>query len=220
MADLLKACIEKTLSHYDVTLIECVDCFAIETSVAHLYDLLKTLKEEPDLDFDMLIDVCGVDYSVYGQCDWETEEATFKGFSRGVQANQSSEAPIKLAVVYHLLSTTKNQRIRVKAHCEGELPIVKSVCDLWAASDWFEREAYDLYGILFEGHHDLRRILTDYGFIGHPFRKSFPVSGHVEMRYDATEKRVVYEPVDIEPRVLVPKVIRDDCRYVNEEGTK
>lgn len=220
MADSLKASIEKALSHDDTTLVACVDCFTIETSVEQLYDVLKTLKEDRDLDFDMLIDVCGVDYSVYGQCDWETDEATFTGFSRGVQPSHSKDAPIKLAVVYHLLSTTKNERVRVKAHCEGELPIVKSVCDLWASANWFEREAYDLYGILFEGHDDLRRILTDYGFIGHPFRKSFPVSGHVEMRYDAKEKRVVYEPVDIEPRVLVPKVIRHDSRYENEEGVK
>lgn len=220
MTDSLKTCIEKALSHFEITLSESVDCFNVETSVTHLYDVLKALKESVELDFDMLIDVCGVDYTVYGQCDWETEEATFRGFSRGVESNDSANEPLKLAVVYHLLSTTRNHRIRVKAHCDGDLPIVKSVCSLWASASWFEREAYDLYGILFEGHEDLRRILTDYGFIGHPFRKSFPLSGHVEMRYDAKAQRVVYEPVDIEPRVLVPKVIRHDSRYVNEEGAK
>lgn len=219
MTGSFKTAVKKALSDYELTLTDCVDCLTVETSVASLYPVLNILRDDASLNFDMLIDVCGVDYAEFGQSDWETEGATFKGFSRGVES-MNEEPPLKLAVVYHLLSIKHNRRIRVRAMCDGELPIVKSVCDLWASANWFEREAYDLYGILFEGHEDLRRILTDYGFIGHPLRKSFPLSGHVEMRYDAEQARVVYEPVDIEPRVLVPKVVREDSRYGTQKGAK
>ena len=135
-----------------------------------------------------------------------------------VEARGTSDDKKRFAVVYHLLSIKHNQRLRVKAFVNNADNVAPSVCELWKVANWFEREAYDLFGILFEGHPDLRRLLTDYGFIGHPFRKDFPVSGHVEMRYDATLQKVVYEPVDIEPRVLVPKVVRHDSRYLSEKG--
>jgi len=174
-----------------------------------------------DFGFGLLIDVCGVDYSHYGKDEWQTSSATGTGFSRGFIAQTHGRGqsvktvepdaghPLRYAVVYHLLSINDNQRLRLRAWCaEDELPIIASVVDLWPSANWFEREAFDLFGIVFEGHPDLRRILTDYGFIGHPFRKDFPLSGNVEMRYDADKGRVVYEPVSIEPRVLVPRVIR------------
>lgn len=181
---------------------------------------LQQLRDDDDLAFDQLIDLCAVDYLRYGDYDWETSSATESGFSRGVEKNESQafvrDTP-RFAVVYHLLSTKKNHRLRVKVYLEEQHLILPSVSNIWKAADWFEREAYDLYGVLFDGHPDLRRILTDYGFIGHPFRKDFPLSGHVEMRYDAYLKKVIYEPVDIEPRVLVPKVIREDNRYLDTQ---
>lgn len=195
----------------------------LECAVISLKTLLHQLRDNQAFLFDQLMDVCGVDYLYYGQYDWETDAASSNGFSRGVEVRENRSCDWKkprFAVVYHLLSTQKNHRLRVKVFVEEADPIVPSVIDLWKAANWFEREAYDLYGILFEGHPDLRRILTDYGFIGHPFRKDFPVSGHVEMRYDATLKKVIYEPVDIEPRILVPKVIRKDSRYADAEGEK
>ena len=170
----------------------------------------------------MLMDLCGVDYLNYGQDEWETSSATNTGFSRGGSGGRSGERAVedsqqsvrRFAVVYHLLSITHNQRLRLKVFCDDEQrPMLDSVIDIWASADWFEREAFDLYGIVFRGHPDLRRLLTDYGFIGHPFRKDFPLIGNVEMRYDAEKGRVVYEPVSIEPRTLVPKTIRDDNRY-------
>lgn len=196
-----------TLTHHEVTL---------ECRVADLKTILLQLRDQAIFSFDQLIDVCAVDYLVYGKFDWETEPATERGFSRATASQESHcgtwDKP-RFAVVYHLLSTINNHRLRVKVFVNESNLIVPSVMDLWKSADWFEREAYDLYGILFDGHPDLRRILTDYGFIGHPFRKDFPVSGYVEMRYDATLQKVIYEPVDIEPRILVPKVIRHDSRY-------
>ncbi|AHE68258.1 NADH-quinone oxidoreductase subunit C [Legionella oakridgensis] len=184
--------------------------------------LLQQLRDDHAFGFDQLIDVCAVDYLLYGKYDWETEPATERGFSRGVEPQESKaytwDNP-RFAVVYHLLSIVHNQRLRVKVFLEENHLIIPSVHDIWKSANWFEREAYDLYGILFDGHPDLRRILTDYGFVGHPFRKDFPLSGQVEMRYDAQLQKVIYEPVDIEPRVLVPKVIRHDNRYYNiQEG--
>ena len=184
---------------------------------AQIITVLTSLKKHPDLQFDQLIDICGVDYLLYGVSDWETESATEDGFCRGVQRQKNRseyvpEMPARFAVVYHLLSTYLNHRVRVKVFLTDSL-VIPSAHEIWPVANWFEREAYDLYGILFENHPDLRRILTDYGFVGHPFRKDFPISGHVQMRYDAAEGRVIYEPVDIEPRVLTPKVIRDDNRY-------
>jgi len=191
-----------------------------ECTVQNLKSLMLELRDLAAFSFDQLIDICAVDYLLYGEYDWETDAASENGFSRGVERQEAKayalEKP-RFAVVYHLLSTQKNTRLRVKLFIDEDILIVPSVHDLWKSANWFEREAYDLYGILFDGHPDLRRILTDYGFIGHPFRKDFPLSGHVEMRYDAKLQKVIYTPVDIVPRILVPKVIRNDNRYIGSE---
>ena len=151
---------------------------------------MQTLRDAPEARFEQLIDLCGMDYQTYGDGRWEGP---------------------RFAAVVHLLSVSLNQRVRVRVFCpEDDFPVIDSVTSLWASANWYEREAFDLYGIVFEGHNDLRRILTDYGFIGHPFRKDFPLSGHVEMRYDAERARVVYEPVTIEPREVTPRIIRED----------
>jgi NADH-quinone oxidoreductase subunit C len=186
-------------------------------------DLIKVataLRNEAEFGFEMLVDVCGVDYLSYGSDEWATHSATGTGFSRGVerQAVILDEAdqfePRRFAVVYHLLSIQNNLRLRLRVFTgTSNPPIVRSVVDIWNGANWFEREAFDLFGILFDGHPDLRRILTDYGFIGHPFRKDFPIMGNVEVSYDIDEGRVVYKPVSIEARTLVPRVIRDDNRY-------
>ena len=185
-----------------------------------LSEIAGALKEEADFAFDMLMDVCGVDYLTYGADEWNTEGATDTGFSRGVDRKpvilDEAEAfdPRRFAVVYHLLSIASNTRLRLRVFTGTDNPpIVDSVVPVWSSANWFEREAFDLFGILFDGHPDLRRILTDYGFIGHPFRKDFPLSGNVEVAYDPEQGRVAYQPVSIEPRTLVPKVIRDDNRY-------
>ena len=190
-----------------------------ELAPSQLLQVAQTLRDDPRFRFEQLVDVCGVDYLDFGVADWQTSEsATSSGFSRGVGVgefdDQAREGP-RFATVYHLLSHSNNQRLRLRAWLADDPPRVPSVVDLWSSADWFEREAFDLYGILFDGHPDLRRILTDYGFVGHPFRKDFPLVGQVEMRYDIEKKRVVYEPVSIIPRTLVPKVIRHDHRYVD-----
>ena len=187
----------------------------IECSPEDLLAVAERLRDVPALAFAQLVDLCGVDYAGYGVADWETsDKATAAGFSRGVRTGVHGSAGDsergRFAVVYHLLSHRHNERLRLRVYAGGDPPRVESVVPVWPSANWFEREAFDLFGILFEGHPDLRRILTDYGFIGHPFRKDFPLSGHVEMRYDADKQRVVYEPVSIEPRVLVPRVIRDE----------
>lgn len=190
-------------------------------SVDNLQTALKQLRDNPLFAFDQLIDLCAVDYLLYGVSDWETETATERGFSRGVEPQEPPACVLdtpRFAVVYHVLSTKNNHRLRIKVFINEQQRLIPSVHTIWKGANWFEREAYDLFGILFDDHPDLRRILTDYGFIGHPFRKDFPVSGHVEMRYDAKLKKVIYEPVDIEPRVLVPKVIREDNRYRDLPG--
>ncbi|TNF69080.1 MAG: NADH-quinone oxidoreductase subunit C [Gammaproteobacteria bacterium] len=182
-----------------------------------LFFFLKQLKKQ--FDFEILIDITGVDYLTYGHEQWLTAKATSTGFSRGV--DQSDHIVDKahhwdkprFGVCYHLLSIKNNLRLRVKTYLDESELILPSVVELWTVADWYEREAFDLFGILFDNHPDLRRILTDYGFTGHPFRKDFPISGHVEMRYDESLKRVIYEPVELEERVLVPRVIRDDNRY-------
>ncbi len=189
-----------------------------EVGAADLLHAAKTLRDFPGLQFQMCMDVCGVDYLEHGRAEWKTEHATVSGFSRGVargvECVDQAAPGRRFAVVYHLLSIALNQRLRLKVFCADDLqPMVDSVTSVWASADWFEREAFDLFGILFKGHPDLRRLLTDYGFIGHPFRKDFPLIGNVEVRYDPEKARVVYQPVSIEPRVLVPKVIRHDNRY-------
>lgn len=195
-----------------------LDEVTIEISSKNMLDTFKTLHDEPSFAFTQLIDLCGVDYSAYGCVEWNTDTATDEGFSRGVErhaagvpvAEDSTWDGERFAVVYHLLSVSNNQRLRVKVFAEADAPQVDSVVYIWNCANWFEREAFDLYGILFAGHPDLRRLLTDYGFIGHPFRKDFPLLGNVEMRYDEEKRRVVYEPLKTELRVLVPRVIRED----------
>jgi NADH-quinone oxidoreductase subunit C len=189
-----------------------------EVAKDDLVEVATALRGE--LGFEMLIDVCGLDYLTYGSGEWRTQSATETGFSRGVERepvilDEADEFDAKrFAVVYHLLSLQHNIRMRMRVFTgTSNPPIIHSVVDIWNSANWFEREAFDLYGILFEGHPDLRRILTDYGFIGHPFRKDFPLIGNVEVRYDEKKGRVAYQPVSIEPRTLVPRVIRDDNRY-------
>ena len=189
----------------------------LEILPEHLLAVCTSLRDEEQFAFTQLTDVCGVDYLSYGRADWETQDTTSTGFSRGVSSgvydDESSRFPARFAVVYHLLSITQNKRLRLRCFVPDEPPRVSSVVDIWASANWFERETFDLYGILFDGHPDLRRILTDYGFIGHPFRKDFPLEGNVEITYDPVKKRVAYQPVTVENRVLVPKVIRHDNRY-------
>lgn len=189
----------------------------------------QALRDE--FGFEQCVDVSGVDYLSYGSDEWDTDVSS-EGFSRGVEGksagrfvwgevpNGAANAPSRrFAAVAHLLSCQHNQRVRLRTFAEDDdLPVVSSLTSVWPGVNWFEREAFDLYGIVFEGHPDLRRILTDYGFVGHPFRKDFPLIGNVEVRYDAEKRRVVYEPVSIEPRVLVPRVIRDDARYATALG--
>lgn len=189
-------------------------------------EVCTVLRDAPEFGFEQLSDLCGVDYSAFGEGEWKTQGSTNTGYSRGVVERATGRAagvvkrygegaPLKrFAVVCHLLSYSNNRRLRLRTFApDDELPVVGSVSGVWPGALWFEREAFDLFGIVFEGHPDLRRILTDYGFVGHPFRKDFPLVGHVEMRYDPERKRVVYEPVSIEPRVLVPRVVREDNRY-------
>lgn len=192
----------------------------IEVGKDDLISVATALRNEVDFGFEMLMDVCGVDYLNYGLAEWTTSSATGTGFSRGVERKPVilDEADHfdarRFAVVYHLLSLQHNTRLRMRVFTGTENPpITRSVVDIWNSANWFEREAFDMFGILFEGHPDLRRILTDYGFIGHPFRKDFPLIGNVEVSYDAEKGRVAYQPVSIEPRTLVPRVIRHDNRY-------
>lgn len=166
------------------------DELTLVVSAADYLSVMQTLKDAPATQFEQMIDLCGIDYQDYGDGRWEGA---------------------RFAVVVHLLSVSLNHRLRVRVFCpDDDFPVLASLMDVWSAVNWFEREAFDLFGIVFDGHNDLRRILTDYGFIGHPFRKDFPLSGHVEMRYDAERQRVVYEPVTIEPREVTPRVIRED----------
>ena len=193
------------------------DMITLTVDKLNLRKVLKTLRETKELQFNQLIDLCAVDLIEYGQSEWETVETTSKGYNRGINPQSHSRIDFitedvneeyKLCVVYHLLSIKHNMRIRVKCNLFNESLIIPSVTDIFASADWYEREAYDLFGVLFEGHQDLRRILTDYGFIGHPFRKKFPLIGNTQVTYDPEQKKVVNVPVDISPRTLVPKVIR------------
>jgi NADH-quinone oxidoreductase subunit C len=162
----------------------------LEVAAADYIDVARTLRDEPRLRFEQCVDLAGLDYSEYGNGGWQGK---------------------RFAAVLHLLSLTHNWRLRLRAFCpDDDLPRIDSAIEVWPAVGWYEREAFDLYGIVFEGHPDLRRILTDYGFVGHPFRKDFPISGHVEMRYDPEQKRVIYQPVTIEPREVIPRVIREE----------
>ena len=200
-------------------------------SAENLVEVATGLRDGEDFQFEQLVDISGIDYSQFGQAEWQTNDASLAGFSRGVNAadttgrlqfgdklESAAEPGTRFAAAYHLLSYSKNRRLRLKVYAaDDNFPVLPTVTGVWAVANWYEREAFDLFGILFSDHPDLRRILTDYGFIGHPFRKDFPLIGNVEMRYDPVKERVVYEPVSIEPRVLVPKVIRHDNRYIVDE---
>jgi len=191
----LSACLQNVLGDALVQATERLDELTLIIKPQAYAAAMTTLRDHPDCRFEQLIDLCGVDYSGYG------------GDSSGDGVWEGA----RFAVVLHLLSVSNNQRVRVRVFCpDDDLPVVVSMVDIWPAANWFEREAFDLYGIVFEGHPDLRRILTDYGFIGHPFRKDFPLSGTVEMRYDPTQQRVIYQPVSIEPRETVPRIVRDE----------
>jgi NADH-quinone oxidoreductase subunit C len=197
----------------------------LDVAAADFFEAARVLRDDPEFRFEMLIDVCGVDYLGFGDDEWDTSDVSSEGFSRGVEGlgpgrfkwenRPVGKGPEKrFAAVAHLLSVANNRRLRLRCFAiDNSLPVVPSLVELYPVANWFEREAFDLYGIVFEGHPDLRRILTDYGFVGHPFRKDFPLIGNVEVRYDPEKQRVVYEPVSIEPRVLVPKVIREDSRW-------
>ena len=192
LAAALAAAFEPPLTSVTVALGEVTVVVAAE----RLADVMRALRDRPEFRFESLIDACGVDYSTYGDGAWQGA---------------------RFAAVYHLLSLSHNHRLRVRAFAvDDDFPILPSVVDVWPAANWFEREAFDLYGIVFDGHPDLRRLLTDYGFVGHPFRKDFPLSGYVEMRYDPEQKRVIYPPVTIEPREITPRVIREE----NYAGSK
>ena len=190
MLTVLKERLEKVLGKKVSRLHEALGELTLVVRSEDYLDVAKTLRDEPSLGFDQLIDLCGVDYSDYDNATWEGP---------------------RFAAVSHLLSVKHNWRLRLRVFApDDSFPLVASVTPIWSSANWFEREAFDLYGILFEGHDDLRRILTDYGFIGHPFRKDFPVSGNVEMRYDPKQKRVIYQPVTIDPREVTPRVIREE----------
>jgi len=201
----------------------------LEVPVDRWPEVARTLKDHEAFAFEQLTDLCGLDHLGYRQTEWKTLDATGTGFGRGVQSlgpgrfrwrelPEAAHVENRFAVVAHLLSFRHNRRLRIRTFAEDEVfPVVPSLVEIWNSANWYEREAFDLFGIAFEGHPDLRRILTDYGFTGHPFRKDFPLIGNVAVRYDDARQRVVYEPVEIEPRVLVPRVIREDSRYKSDE---
>ena len=210
----------------DLAVDRSIDLVRMEVSAPKLLEVAERLRDEPRFAFTQLSDLCGVDYATYGQDEWATETEEFASYSRAVDSTSTGRLSFdtsidlpardsaRFVVVTHLLSLDHNVRLRLRCPApDDELPVVPSLTEIWNSANWYEREAFDLFGILFDGHPDLRRILTDYGFIGHPFRKDFPLIGHVEMRYDAVKQRVIYQPVTIEPRVLVPRVIREDSRY-------
>lgn len=186
----LEAALQHALGGHLQSLVKAVGEITVVVKASDYLSAMRVLRDHADLRFEQLIDLCGLDYSTYGDGAWDGP---------------------RFAVVNHLLSITHNWRVRVRVFApDDEMPIVPSIAEIWNAANWYEREAFDLLGILFDGHNDLRRILTDYGFIGHPFRKDFPVSGYVEMRYDPEQKRVIYQPVTIEPREIIPRVIREE----------
>lgn len=199
-----------------ITAISIKDIVTVEIEPKNLVAFCSSVRDCSTLLFDELIDVCGVDYSHYGLDEWRTSDTANTGFSRGVGYfnKEASKRKERFSVVYHLLSLQKNSRLRIKVHV-SENCHVPSLIRVWSSADWYEREVFDMFGIKFTGHPDLRRILTDYGFQGNPLRKDFPLVGKIAMRYDATLKRCIYEPVDIENRTLVPKVIRKDNRYLS-----
>jgi len=201
----------------------------VEIEVDAWQEVCRALRDEEDFNFEQLTDLCGVDYLSFGQSEWDTEDASQEGFGRGVESlgpgrfdwasrPEAGDMKQRFGVVVHLLSFRHNRRLRIRCFAPDEgMPIVPTLVEIWSSANWYEREAFDLFGIVFEGHPDLRRIMTDYGFTGHPFRKDFPLIGNVAVRYDELKGRIVYEPVEIEPRVTVPRVLRDDSRYKSDE---
>ena len=206
-AETLTAALQSALGDKIVDIAAALGEVTLTIKAVDLSEAMTALRDRPQLRFEQLIDVCGVDYGSYGKAAWDGAPSEFGAGAR-------------FATVYHLLSLANNWRLRVRAFADDdELPVIDSVINIWPSASWFEREAFDLYGIVFTGHPDLRRILTDYGFIGHPFRKDFPISGNVEMRYDPDQQRVIYQPVTIEPREIVPRVIRVE-NYADVEPKK
>jgi NADH-quinone oxidoreductase subunit C len=195
----LSAALDAALGERMVSKVDALGEITVVVRASDYLDVMTRLRDDASLAFELMIDLAGVDYSAYGDGAWDGA---------------------RYAVVVHLLSLTHNWRLRVRVFAPDDaFPVVPSLLDVWPAVNWFEREAFDLYGLMFEGHPDLRRILTDYGFVGHPFRKDFPVSGHVEMRYDPEQKRVIYQPVSIEPREITPRIIREET-YANFSNGK
>jgi NADH-quinone oxidoreductase subunit C len=228
MADELPPLVDRLRARFESKLLRMAverDETTIEVAPDALLEVCRTLRDDPEFRFEQLVDVSGIDYLGFGDDEWDTSDVTYEGYSRGVEGlgpgrfNWEQRPAVsggagRFAAVLHLLSIIHNRRLRVRCFgADDSLPVVPSVVEIWPGANWFEREAFDLFGIVFEGHPDLRRILTDYGFVGHPFRKDFPLIGNVEVRYDPEKGRVVYEPVSIDPRVGVPRVIRRDSRY-------
>ncbi len=227
MADALRAAFDDKLESVTVAFGE----VNVDVSAENLIEVATRLRDDEAFRFEQLVDLSGVDYSQYGRVEWQTEDASRAGFSRGVEEGATTgrlqfgdelESLVtqgrRFASVSHLISYALNRRLRLRVFAaDDDFPVVPTLTGVWASANWYEREAFDLFGILFSDHPDLRRILTDYGFVGHPFRKDFPLVGNVEMRYDPERERVVYEPVTIEPRVLVPRVKREDHRYLADE---
>ncbi len=232
MTESITALVERLRSHFGARALALDLAHGEATLEVAAADWLAAATELRDgFGFEVPIDLCGVDYLGYGSDEWDTSDVSSEGFSRGVDGygpgrfkwGERPEGAVpknRFAVVLHLLSIRNNQRLRLRCRCgDDAVPVVASLVPIWPGLNWFEREAFDLFGIVFAGHPDLRRILTDYGFVGHPFRKDFPLIGNVEVRYDPEKKRVVYEPVtSVEPRVGVPRVIREDSRYITAQG--
>jgi len=188
--EILAARVNELLGERVVSVVDALGEVTVTLKAEGLVESMLVLRDAPDLMFEQVIDVCGLDYKTYGDGRWDGA---------------------RYAVVYHLLSVSRNRRLRVRVFApDDDMPMVDTVVGVWSAANWFEREAFDLFGIIFNGHPDLRRILTDYGFIGHPFRKDFPISGHVEMRYDPDQRRVIYQPVTIDPREITPRIVREE----------
>ncbi len=227
LADALRAALGEKAESVELAFGE----VTVEVAALHLLEVAAELRDAGQFKFQQLLDLSGVDYSQYGRTEWQTGDASRAGFSRGVDASSTCgrlcfgdelESQVnpgrRFAAAYHLISYANNQRLRLRVYADDDdFPVIPTITGIWNSADWYEREAFDLYGIMFSDHPDLRRILTDYGFVGHPFRKDFPLIGNVEMRYDPERARVVYEPVTIEPRVLVPRVTRSDHRYLEDE---
>ncbi len=197
----------------------------LDIAAEHWLEVANFLKHNEMTGFEQLIDLCGVDYLTYGRAEWDKGSGGAVAADNALAIDRDEERTAfdgqRYAVVAHLLSVQKNMRLRLRTHCEdNDFPVVPSLVGIWHSANWYEREAFDLFGILFDRHPDLRRILTDYGFVGHPFRKDFPLTGQVEVRYDVEKQHVVYEPVSIEPRTLVPKVIRKDGHFSASEEQK